>query len=776
MNKSAPSRRATLANSRILRSLRLAGIAGALSPLLLAQAPASRQTEDASTTDRDQETISLSPFSVTASNDVGYGAGTEGSSGRLRIPYLDSAQTSTIVTSELMEDFGLSDSAQAMLFIPNAEVNRTQDVQTFNIRGLNTTGLYMDGFFAHSLTFIDTAFFDRIEVVKGPSSVGFGRGDPAGFINFVSKRPQYNRRTLLTLSAGTGGPRPNYRAVLDHNGFFGKSQKTAYRFVAQYGGGSTTRVGSEFERRGALLAVDHKFGDAGDLSVTAHYFQNNSGYAVGNLSFSDPTLQYAFRSTITVDQKVPVHSVDTTFNFAGTGTEADYALLSGILNLRLGRHWNIRQAAKYSESQNTSQGTAGNVSSVRRRASDGQLIFTQSAARHFASSKSLSYQLDMLFEQSSKFLDSNYSLLFGGDISYDRNVGQSQAAVANGYQTQLYLAFNPNTPITFPTIPLSQTGSHTDGINWSPYVQAQANFLDKKFQATAAARYVYQDVDSVSNVTGRVTPIKNRTPLLPMASLLYKPTKNISLYALWSKFEQQQTVVTTYVIPGGGQLPITDPRSQLISIRKPTTELKELGIKTMLFDGKLTLSGAIYRTENSGVGRLALLPDPTYGSVQYNFTSVDVLKGYEVQIAGRVTNHLTIMLGGGIQKTEAQVPAPPSGDIVNLPYPGNADNVSVNIKYSFESKPRRGLTLIAGAKSFLKGWSANANNVPALKDLPYPDTVTVATLSARYGFRDGRDSLTLRVNNAFHKEAVVAGGYLAAVSGRLFTLEYTKEF
>ncbi|MFD2136441.1 TonB-dependent receptor plug domain-containing protein [Novosphingobium resinovorum] len=39
----------------------------------------------------------------------------------------------------------------------------------------------------------DLANVERIEVLKGPASVLYGRGDPGGLINIVTKQPRFER-------------------------------------------------------------------------------------------------------------------------------------------------------------------------------------------------------------------------------------------------------------------------------------------------------------------------------------------------------------------------------------------------------------------------------------------------------------------------------------------------------------------------------------------------------------------------------------------------------
>jgi outer membrane receptor protein involved in Fe transport len=755
-----------------LRSTRILGLVAAIATAHLSPLAAQQGAPPPSSPNRDEdEVITLSPFSVQAHSDIGYGASAVGSSGRLRQPYLDSAQVTSVVTSELMEDMGLADSAAAMMFVPNLSVWRTADLQSFTIRGIGTNNIFMDGFFSNRLVFIDTAFTDRIEVVKGPSSTAFGRGDPAGFINYVSKRPLFKRSTRTTAEYGTGGVQDNYRLVLDHSGFLGSGRNTAYRFVAQWARGSNTRIGSEFERTGALLAVDHRFKRGGDLQVTAHYYQNDSGGAVGNLSFSDATLQYAFRSSIVNSPVVPLMSNDFTFNYTGSSNEVDYASLKAVLNFPLGQHWNMRQAFHYHDTQRLSFGTAGNVASVR--SGPNGLLVTITPNRGDNTERGWAYQADFLYERKSAFLNSKFSALFGGDASDTVTGAASQGAV--GTPPQLYLNFDPDIPKTWPTTPLSATGTETSGLIWSPYVQLQGTLFDDKLQATAAARYIYFEQEGLSRVTGAVTDIKYRTPLLPTVSLLYKPVKWMSIYGLFSRYQDRPTFRQQYTGVGGVQLPANDPRVGTTITIKPSTELNELGIKGSLLNDKLSFSLAVFKVKNTGVGRFATLPDPVVGSVIYNFTSEDEVTGWEVELHGRPTRRLTLMAGAGFTGSHANVPAP-GGQIVDLAYSGNPDTIHANIKYSFGAGDREGLTVMGGAKTYLSGWSANVNSVAALGNLPYPDTVTVANLSGRYGFRGGRDSLSLRVNNAFHKGAKVAGSYVGAVGGRQVFLTYDRQF
>lgn len=86
----------------------------------------------------------------------------------------------------------------------------------YSIRGLTTSEFYKDGFSVNRgyMNPQDPSNVERIDVLKGPASSLYGRGDPGGTINIVSKRPQNDQFARLDLSAGRWD---RYRGSLDVN-------------------------------------------------------------------------------------------------------------------------------------------------------------------------------------------------------------------------------------------------------------------------------------------------------------------------------------------------------------------------------------------------------------------------------------------------------------------------------------------------------------------------------------------------------------------------------
>ncbi|HND03846.1 MAG TPA: Plug domain-containing protein, partial [Nitrospira sp.] len=56
------------------------------------------------------------------------------------------------------------------------------------IRGFETTAHYRNGVLRPNNHLVDTANIERVEVLKGPASILYGRADPGGIINIVTKQ------------------------------------------------------------------------------------------------------------------------------------------------------------------------------------------------------------------------------------------------------------------------------------------------------------------------------------------------------------------------------------------------------------------------------------------------------------------------------------------------------------------------------------------------------------------------------------------------------------
>ncbi|HZZ57518.1 MAG TPA: TonB-dependent receptor plug domain-containing protein [Opitutaceae bacterium] len=180
--------------------------------------------------------VVLSPLDVTAVKDVGYGAATTASTSKLVQNYIDVPQTVNVVTSEFLQDYTLQDVREALEYEPNLTFGLNNNSYSTRIRGAIVTSTYIDGVASsYSFSAEPMDFFDRIEVVKGPSSVAFGLGEPGGLINYVSKTPQGVDATSLYAGYGEWD---NYRFGVDLQRVDPSNSKLSYRIVAFDDGGN----------------------------------------------------------------------------------------------------------------------------------------------------------------------------------------------------------------------------------------------------------------------------------------------------------------------------------------------------------------------------------------------------------------------------------------------------------------------------------------------------------------------------------------------------------
>ncbi|HJU76884.1 MAG TPA: TonB-dependent receptor plug domain-containing protein, partial [Sphingomicrobium sp.] len=119
-------------------------------------------------------------------------------------------QALTVISQSQIEDQQLRSIGELLTFVPGAtpgtgESNRDQ----FTLRGNNTTAdFFVDGVRDDVQYFRDFYNVDRVEVLKGPNAMIFGRGGGGGVVNRVTKRSTLTsyRKTLLSTDS-VGGVR-----------------------------------------------------------------------------------------------------------------------------------------------------------------------------------------------------------------------------------------------------------------------------------------------------------------------------------------------------------------------------------------------------------------------------------------------------------------------------------------------------------------------------------------------------------------------------------------
>ena len=217
--------------SNIARGLASAvALSWALPGAALAQtAPAAGPAAPAST---EEEIVVLSPFEVTASESTGYVATTTMAGSRINTELRDVGSAISVVTAEFLRDTGATNNQTLLQYTTNTEVGSiggnfvnaragaTQDeASTFTNPNTNTRvrGLAAAdntrNFFLTSIPW-DAYNVDRVDMQRGPNSILFGMGSPAGIIDTTTKTAQFRNFGEVELRYGSHG---SNRVMLDYN-------------------------------------------------------------------------------------------------------------------------------------------------------------------------------------------------------------------------------------------------------------------------------------------------------------------------------------------------------------------------------------------------------------------------------------------------------------------------------------------------------------------------------------------------------------------------------
>ncbi|WP_323688803.1 TonB-dependent siderophore receptor [Rhizobium sp. AN83] len=164
-------------------------------------------------------------------------------------PLIEVPQSISVITADEVKARGAETIKEAVNYTAGVHVGgssaSTRAFDNIEIRGFAPTPLYLDGTYLPYIgdlggsPQIDPYLLERIEVLKGPSSVLYGQNYPGGMINMVSKRP--TDKPFNEVVAGTGTDGRAYGAF-DFSGPVPDNDALLYRLT-----GVATRTGTNID-------------------------------------------------------------------------------------------------------------------------------------------------------------------------------------------------------------------------------------------------------------------------------------------------------------------------------------------------------------------------------------------------------------------------------------------------------------------------------------------------------------------------------------------------
>ncbi|NWO07815.1 MAG: TonB-dependent siderophore receptor [Alteromonadaceae bacterium] len=562
------------------------------------------------------EPTKLQPLDVSAERETvaseftqSYAAEGTSTSLKMDLGHRETPQAVTVVTREQMDDFAQNDINDVLegttgVTVESVETDRTYyTARGFDINNFQYDGVGLPAVYDNVQGELDTAFYDRVEVLRGANGLMTGSGNPAATVNFIRKRPTEETNASVAV---TGGSWDKKRIVGDVSGSVSESGKVRGRVVAGY------------EDKNSYL--------------DRYSNQKEMFYGVLEADLTDTTLLTIGHATQTSDADSPLWGALPLFYTDGTAT--DFSRSTSTASDW--SYWNNTNHNSFVElNQKLTGGWEAQGSVLRLESdSDSELFYQYGTPDPATGEGLLAYpsQYDLNVEQWVVDAHANgpfelagrtHELVLGATWSRSETVDESRYGQGIG---------DPLPPL-----------NEWDGNHARPAFDAGvggSDWTDRETATYAAARWSL--TNQLTAITGlRMTWLDNEgesygatkessydAVKTPYAGLIFDVNDDHSVYASYTEIFQPQTEVDIN-------------RSRLDPIDGVNYEL---GLKSEFNDDRIQTTVALFQVEQKNVAEsVGTFP----GSQDNYYRAVDgqESQGIELELVGDVTESIQLFAG-----------------------------------------------------------------------------------------------------------------------------------
>ena len=649
-----------------MRGLHTASLAAAL----LAGVSSPAFAEIANSADADAVAAAAGePVIVVTGQRPEYGAKSTTTATKTNTDILDIPQALTVISEKQIEDQAIRSVAELLTFVPGAspatgESNR----DTFTLRGNSSTAdFFVDGIRDDVQYFRDFYNVERVEILKGPNAMIFGRGGGGGIVNRVMKRPSFgDHREALTSTDNYGG----IRLTGDFDQSIG--QGIGFRVNGLYENGDSFRRNVDLKRYGVNPTLAFRAGENTRIDIGYEYFHDRR------------TADRGIPSTA----GEPLKGFDRTFfgDPDDSYAKADVNVVNFAIEHELADGLTIKNHTLFGDYDKFYQNIfAGGPVLAADPVKDLPERYRPGAYNNGNNRQNLFSQTDLVWENHLAGVDQ--TLLFGLELGRQKSRNQRNTGTLSG---DCLLADG--------SLPLSDPTCDVDA-SWAP-IPSDAN---NRTKATIGAVYIQDQIrptdwleivagvrfDSFKLHVDDLRPQVNRSfsrkdgLWSPRLGLVLKPNDSLSIYTSYSR---------SYLPQSGDQFSGLDINTS--SLKPERFDNYEIGAKWEPLDGLLA-TAAIYRLDRSNT-RVSN-PD---GSGTFLLSGEQRSRGVELGIERSVSDRWQISAGYAWQKAEvtSATTACASGDceVPNVP----RHSFSLWNRYDVSNSLGLGLGLIARSKTF----------------------------------------------------------------------------
>lgn len=655
--------------------------------------------------------VMLPTLKVQAKNEVpdeietggpvnGYVATHDFAAEKTNAPILEIPQSISVVTQEQMQQQDIQSINQALRYTAGVASQYdgvpTDDVYT--VRGFYPA-LYQDGMLNETQINTEPFGLDRVEVLKGPSSVLYGQNVPGGLVDFITKRPTPYRLDYFQLQGGAYG---RVQGQFDLGGPIDQGGTLLYRLTGLARSSGTQQDFTPNDRLFIAPALTWHPDDRTTFTFLSHYQRDNQTYA----GF------YPAQGTV---ESNPYGEISTSLNISGPSGKyltEDYAV-GYLLEHRFDDLFTMRQNFRYQGSYATQDFLYPSGFETNPVTQKPILSTVTTASQAFHESET-SITLDT--QAIAEFLTGplRHTFIFG--VDYWRITADEQFGFGNGPSLNM---FNPvYAPVAFPTYfyfvdqVQDDVGIYAqDQIKWRHFILLVSGRQDWAYNGTATAAFgvpkIHQGQND-SDLTGR-------------AALLYHFDVGVAPYVSWSTSFQ----------PNVGTDSVGNPF-------KPTTgEQEELGIKYQPPEVNTLLTLSLFNITQQNV----LTPDPANPTFSVATGKVRS-RGVELQDVTSLPFGLNLIAAYSyLDLTNVKTNDPTEG---NTPYGQPKHAGSIWIFETLQHGPLAGLGFGGGIRYTGSTWDyTNTLEVP-----------NVTLVDAALSYQWEKLKLSINATNIFDKKYV----------------------
>ncbi|SDR35424.1 iron complex outermembrane recepter protein [Paraburkholderia fungorum] len=622
----------------------------------------------------------------------------------------DTPQSVTVIDRAQMDAQGVQSVAQALRYTPGvvAEARgvgeRYDSVMLRGFGGFGGSASYvnfLDGLklgrgLSYAVPQIDQYGLQRIEVLRGPSSILYGQASPGGVIVMESKMPEANHVNEIDVAAGTHNL---WQGAFDLGGQLDDG-KVLYRFVGLARDADTQVSGTKERRIYFAPSVTIKPDADTSLTLLASYqYDPENGY-------------YGFLPRYGTVSANPNGQLGTGFNDGDPDYDTYKRMQASVgyqFEHRFNDVWTVRQNARYMHmwSNYKTVYSSGYTDSTQR-----YLNRLTSGSYEHVDSISVDNQAEAHFKTGAL----EHTVLFGLDYQMtmaDRTLASGKAAALD--------ILNPDYSIAIadPTT-ASYTRQRTDQLGL--YAQDQVRF--GKWSFVIGGREDWASTDSNELIKSTSTHQYDRA-FTWRGGVLYSFDSGVTPYFSYSRSFQPTTSGTT---SDGAPL-------------KPTTgEQYEVGVKYQRPGSASFTTVSLFDLRQRNVSTI----DPNNSNYRVQTGQVNS-RGVEVEAHLALTHSLNAILA--YTYTSAYVASATDSSLGHTPAAVPRQMASAWLDYTLHAGPLSGLGFGGGVRYIGNTYGAADNSFKV-------SSYTLVDLGAHYDWRNWRFSVT--ASNLFDREYVAA--------------------